>query len=150
MYGQQDMLAATPSAFFAAPPPAVAERIQKQPECRLLWAVLENAVDTYMKHVTATGRRGRRLFREAEDWIWREDPTRFVALSASAILSESIRIICGKGYGNGVTLARRPPSNRRRKKLFTCRNLAAAALESSPAGGKLKRFGFSSFLPSFC
>lgn len=57
------------------PPPAVAERIQRQPECRLLWAVLENAVDAYMKHVAATGRRGKRLFREAEEWVWRDDPT---------------------------------------------------------------------------
>lgn len=65
----------TPASVFASPPPAVAERIQRQPECRLLWAVLENAVDTYMKYATATNRRGKRLFREAEEWIWRDDPT---------------------------------------------------------------------------
>lgn len=65
------------SSFFAAPPPAVADRIRRQPECRLLWAVLENAVDTYMKYTLATGRRQRRLFREAQDWIWRDDPTWF-------------------------------------------------------------------------
>ncbi len=65
----------SPSSFLAAPPPAVTERIRKQPECRLLWAVLENAVDAYMKYATATGRRGKRLFREAEEWIWRDDPS---------------------------------------------------------------------------
>ncbi len=76
MFEQKDKITVlSPSAFLAEPPPEVAERIRKQPECCLLWAVLENAVDTYMKYVTATGRRGRRLFLEAEDWIWRNDPT---------------------------------------------------------------------------
>ncbi|MBI3249111.1 MAG: hypothetical protein HYZ50_21620 [Deltaproteobacteria bacterium] len=65
----------SPSSFFSAPPPAVADRIRRQPECRLLWAVLENAVGTYMKYTLATRRRPRRLFREAQDWIWRDDPT---------------------------------------------------------------------------
>jgi hypothetical protein len=64
----------TPSAFWS-PPPAVTERIQKQPECRLLWAVLENAIDIYMKYAGATGRRGKRLFQEAEAWIFQDDPT---------------------------------------------------------------------------
>ncbi len=77
MEGQQFGLDSAPLFFLSVPPPAVAERIQKQPECRLLWAVLENAVNVYMKYATATGRRGRRLFHEAEDWIWRDDPTWF-------------------------------------------------------------------------
>jgi hypothetical protein len=59
----------------AAPPPEVAERIRKQPECRLLWTVLEHGVEEYMKYTTATGRRGKRLFREAEAWIMQDDPT---------------------------------------------------------------------------
>jgi hypothetical protein len=75
MYEQREKFDFTPASFFAAPPPAVSDRIQRQPECRLLWAVLENAVDAYMKYATATSRRGKRLFREAEDWIWRDDPT---------------------------------------------------------------------------
>lgn len=52
-----------------------AEQIRKTPEGRLLWAVLENGVEQYKKNATATGRRGRRLFREAEEWIMRDDPT---------------------------------------------------------------------------
>lgn len=68
----RDFTSASP---LAAPPPAVLDRIRLQPECRLLWAVLENAIETYMKYVTATGRRGRRLFREAELWISQDDPT---------------------------------------------------------------------------
>ena len=75
MYEQRETFDFAPSSFFAAPPPAVSDRIQRQPECRLLWAVLENAVDAYMKYATATNRRGKRLFREAEEWIWRDDPT---------------------------------------------------------------------------
>src|SRR5712692_10148719 len=59
----------------AAPPPEVAERIRRQPECHLLWAVLENGVREYMKYVAATSRRGKRLFREAEEWIMQDDPT---------------------------------------------------------------------------
>lgn len=59
----------------AAPPPAVAERIRKQPECHLLWAVLENGIKEYMKYATATSRRGKRLFAEAETWLMQDDPT---------------------------------------------------------------------------
>ena len=75
MYEQREKFDFTPASFFAAPPPAISERIHRQPECRLLWAVLENAVAAYMKYTTATSRRGKRLFREAEEWIWRDDPT---------------------------------------------------------------------------
>ena len=52
-----------------------AEQIRKTPEGRLLWAVLENGVEQYKKNVTATGRRGRRLFQEAEGWIMHDDST---------------------------------------------------------------------------
>jgi hypothetical protein len=44
-----------------------------QPEKRLMLAVLEDAVGTFQKHVTASGRRGRRLFAEAEEWFASED-----------------------------------------------------------------------------
>ena len=40
-----------------------------QPEKRLMLAVLEDAVGTFQKYVTATGRRGQRLFAEAEEWF---------------------------------------------------------------------------------
>ncbi|MGH7963117.1 MAG: hypothetical protein ACRERD_15015 [Candidatus Binatia bacterium] len=63
------------SDFGTVPPPAVAERIQKQPECRLLWAILENGIEEYMKYAFVPGRRGKRLFREAEAWIMQDDPT---------------------------------------------------------------------------
>jgi hypothetical protein len=56
-------------------PPAVAEQIRRQPECQLLWAVLENGVEDYRKYATATSRRGKRLFREAEAWLMQDDPT---------------------------------------------------------------------------
>jgi hypothetical protein len=58
----------------AVPPPEVTERIRRQPECHLLWAVLENGVGEYMKYAAATSRRGKRLFREAEEWIMQDDP----------------------------------------------------------------------------
>jgi len=54
-----------PSQFF--------DRIQidasLQPEKRLMLAVLEDAVGTFQKYVAATGRRGQRLFNEAEEWF---------------------------------------------------------------------------------
>jgi hypothetical protein len=62
-------------SFLSAPPPQVAERLRRQPECRLLWAVLEDGMETYMKYAAATGRRGKRLFAEAERWIMEDDPT---------------------------------------------------------------------------
>jgi len=58
------------------PPPHVIEQIRKQPECRLLWAVLQDGLETYMKYAGATSRRGRRLFAEAEQWVSEGDPTR--------------------------------------------------------------------------
>jgi hypothetical protein len=60
---------------FAPEGAEAAEQIRKTPAGRLLWAVLENGIEQYQKHVTATGRRGRRLFREAEEWIMRDDLT---------------------------------------------------------------------------
>jgi hypothetical protein len=62
-------------SFLSAPPPQVAERIRRQPECRLLWAVLEDRVETSMKCAASTGRRRKRLFAEAERWIIEDDPT---------------------------------------------------------------------------
>jgi hypothetical protein len=59
----------------AAASPQVAERINKQPECGFLWAVLENGLGDYMKYAMATSRRGKRLFREAEAWVMEDDPT---------------------------------------------------------------------------
>jgi hypothetical protein len=44
-----------------------------QPEKRLMLAVLEDAVGTFQKYATAGGRRGRRLFAEAEEWFAAED-----------------------------------------------------------------------------
>jgi len=62
-------------SLLATPPTAVAERIRTQPECHLLWAVLREGIETYMKYATATNRRGQRLFTEVEMWIFKDDPT---------------------------------------------------------------------------
>ena len=55
--------------------PAVSERINKQPEYRLMWAVLQDAIDTYMKHIDAKRLRYQHRFREVEEWIEQDDPT---------------------------------------------------------------------------
>jgi hypothetical protein len=44
-----------------------------QPERMLMLAVLEEAVETYCKHVQPRNRRGARLFREAESWCTSDD-----------------------------------------------------------------------------
>ena len=43
------------------------------PEKLLLLAVLEEAITTFQRHVADTGRRGRRLFCEAEEWLLSEE-----------------------------------------------------------------------------
>ena len=53
--------------------PAARELLEKQPERRLLWAILQDGLETYMRYATATSRRGRRLFKEAEEWIMQDD-----------------------------------------------------------------------------
>jgi hypothetical protein len=60
---------------FAPEAPEAVEQIRKTPEGCLLWAVLESGIEQYKKNATATGRRGRRLFREAEAWMLSNDPT---------------------------------------------------------------------------
>jgi hypothetical protein len=75
MEHETDRIDVSGGSFLSAPPPQVAERIKRQPECRLLWAVLEDGMETYMKYAAATGRRGKRLFAEAERWIMEDDPT---------------------------------------------------------------------------
>jgi len=51
-------------------------KVQTEPETRLLLAVLEDALASYQKHFSSRGGRGMRLFRETEEWIFREDSTR--------------------------------------------------------------------------
>jgi RNA polymerase primary sigma factor len=47
----------------------IQSRIELQPELSLMSAVLEDTVASFQKQVSARDRRGRRIFREAEDWI---------------------------------------------------------------------------------
>ena len=57
------------------PEPGLADRVQRSPECRLLWAVLRDGIEDYMKYARATDRRGQRLFQEVREWILLDDPT---------------------------------------------------------------------------
>jgi len=68
----------TPSYLLSA---EVREGIHTKPECQLLWAVLEEAIETYMKYATATHRRGERLFYEATGWIFQDDYTRLCSFT---------------------------------------------------------------------
>jgi hypothetical protein len=51
-------------------------KVQTEPEKRLLLAVLEDALAAYQKHFSSRGGRGMKLFRETEEWIFREDSNR--------------------------------------------------------------------------
>jgi len=75
MFHSAEFTSSSSSATLGTLSPEVAERIRKQPECELLWAVLENGLSDYMKYATAPGRRGKRLFREAQEWIMSDDLT---------------------------------------------------------------------------
>lgn len=44
-----------------------------QPERSLMLAVLEEAISTFRKYAGADSRRGRRLFKEAQDWCLSDD-----------------------------------------------------------------------------
>lgn len=46
-------------------------------EERLLLAVLENAIEDYQKYALATDRRGKELFRYAEEWIFETGSSSF-------------------------------------------------------------------------
>ncbi|MGH7770633.1 MAG: hypothetical protein ACREQA_00165 [Candidatus Binatia bacterium] len=48
-------------------------KIALEPEKRLMLEVLEEAVACFQRYVLAQNRKGRRLFREAEEWILEED-----------------------------------------------------------------------------
>jgi hypothetical protein len=50
-----------------------------EPEQVLLLAVLKDALETYQRFLNARTRVGRRLFREAEEWIWSEESDRVFA-----------------------------------------------------------------------
>ncbi len=43
------------------------------PEIRLIAAVLEDAIDCYLKYSSAKTRRGKRIFTEAAEWIFNRD-----------------------------------------------------------------------------
>jgi hypothetical protein len=57
--------------------------MQRPPEHRLLFAVLEDAVRCWQVHTNATGRRGQRLFMEVAEWFASnadDSPFTFVAI----------------------------------------------------------------------
>lgn len=49
------------------------KRARRSPEKRLMLAILQDAVDEYMKNALSQGRRRKRLFKETEEWIWSPD-----------------------------------------------------------------------------
>jgi hypothetical protein len=87
-----------------------------EPEKRLMLAILEDAVDCLQKYIFARDGRGKRIFQEAEDWIFEENSDRLFPL-------ENICQVLGfnpKYVRNGLLLwkrtelAERPkPKNRR-------------------------------------
>jgi len=63
----------------------VYKKTLREGEERLMFAVLENAVEYFQKYVLARKPSGKQLFREAEEWFLDKDSaTRFTPLKASA------------------------------------------------------------------
>jgi hypothetical protein len=62
-----------PDQFFGA----MRQNAQLDGERRLMIAVLEDAVNVYLKQVLATDPKARQLFVDAEEWIMADDPTWF-------------------------------------------------------------------------
>jgi hypothetical protein len=74
---QPDVL--LPSQYFAA----MRRRVPKEPEYRLIVAVLEDAIDCYQKHLFAREPKARQLFEDAAEWIGSDDrswPYSFVSI----------------------------------------------------------------------
>jgi hypothetical protein len=74
---QPDVL--LPGQFFAA----MRKRVPKEPEYRLIVAVLEDAVDCYQKYALAREPKARQLFEDAAEWIESDDrrwPYSFVSI----------------------------------------------------------------------
>ncbi len=59
-----------PTQFFGA---LRGQAALQRGECRLLAAVLEDAVRRFQRYANATDRHGQRMFREVADWIERRD-----------------------------------------------------------------------------
>ena len=71
-----------PPAQFYDPPANLASR---RPEAELMRAVLEDALLCFQKGLAHPGRRGQRLAREAEEWLFSDDtswPFSFVSICA--------------------------------------------------------------------
>ena len=66
----------TPEQFFT---PAARSRMTWTPERRLLLAVLEDAVAMYLRYRKDPSTRGKRLFRETQDWFASTDRTSLCA-----------------------------------------------------------------------
>lgn len=64
---QPDVL--LPAQFFAA----MRKRVPKEPEYRLIVAVLEDAIDCFQKHLFARDAKARQLFEDASEWIAADD-----------------------------------------------------------------------------
>jgi hypothetical protein len=47
----------------------IAVRLRMSGECRLLWAVLEDGIECYLRYVDHPSAAMRELFQEANDWI---------------------------------------------------------------------------------
>ena len=45
----------------------------REGEERLLYAMLENAIEDYQKYVLAMDRKGKELFQQAEEWFFETD-----------------------------------------------------------------------------
>ena len=88
-----------------------------EPERRLMLAVLEDAINCFQANLMAQGKRGKKLFNEAEDWIMEQDNDwmfSFVSICEILLLNpEYVRQ--GLLQWKEKTLRRNPTRHSRRK-----------------------------------
>jgi len=118
--------------------------VDPRPEIGLMLAVLEEAVSTYQQHLDADSRRGRRLFREADEWFRSAD-------TSWAFAFESVCDVLGlnQDYVRGglARLRRRRSdgaSHRHRLRRMSGRRAALSPPRVGPKGAKGNRARWAS------
>ncbi len=107
-----------------------------EPERKLMFAVLVEAVQTYQKFACSTSARGQALFREAETWLWSENSDGVFSFSNICDVFELDPLLFRRGLlkwrvnrklrGSPAKITQlRSPANRSLKPMFSTLNRAS-------------------------
>jgi hypothetical protein len=110
-----------------------------EPERKLMFAVLVDAVQTYQKFAFSTSTRGQRLFHETERWFWRDDCDGVFSFCNICDVFGLAPVLFRRGLvrwimnrkrrGSRAKIVQlRSPEHRSRKPMFSAPNRASAFL----------------------